>query len=72
MRFTKEARLIDLSKVRSVYSGKPGCCCGCLGKHTYALEMIRKDQGVIDWYDGHFFSYVSIHFPHKTYIAYFA
>lgn len=20
----------------SVYSGKPGCCCGCNGKHSYA------------------------------------
>lgn len=22
-------------QILSVYSGKPGCCCGCLGKHTY-------------------------------------
>jgi hypothetical protein len=27
---------ISLENVTSVYSGKPGCCCGCLGKHTYA------------------------------------
>ncbi len=27
---------ISLSDVQSVYSGKPGCCCGCRGKHTYA------------------------------------
>lgn len=27
---------IELGSVVSVYSGKPGCCCGCRGKHTYA------------------------------------
>ena len=26
---------ITLENVQSVYSGKPGCACGCLGKHTY-------------------------------------
>lgn len=30
---------IDLDRVASVYSGKPGkCCCGCSGKHTYASK----------------------------------
>lgn len=27
---------IDLQDVSSVYSGRPGCACGCRGKHTYA------------------------------------
>lgn len=27
---------IALQDVSSVYSGRPGCCCGCRGKHTYA------------------------------------
>lgn len=27
---------IKVAAVASVYSGKPGCMCGCLGKHTYA------------------------------------
>lgn len=26
---------IDASKVTQVYSGKPGCMCGCRGKHYY-------------------------------------
>ena len=24
---------IEKSSVQSTYSGKPGCCCGCRGKH---------------------------------------
>lgn len=28
--------IIDVSRVTSVYSGKPGCCCGCNGDHLYA------------------------------------
>jgi len=27
--------------IQSVYSGKPGCCCGCLGTHYYT-ERLRK------------------------------
>lgn len=27
---------IDIRSVSSVYSGRPGCCCGCRGKHRYA------------------------------------
>ena len=27
---------VQISNVRHVYSGKPGCACGCRGKHTYA------------------------------------
>lgn len=27
---------INVNKVKSVYSGRPGCCCGCQGKHSYA------------------------------------
>ena len=28
--------ITDINKVMSVYSGKPGCMCGCRGKYTYA------------------------------------
>ena len=27
---------IDISKVSKVYSGRPGCMCGCRGKWSYA------------------------------------
>lgn len=40
--------LIELGAVVSVYSGKPGCCCGCRGKHTYASahrELGGKRRG---------------------------
>lgn len=30
---------IDKSKVRSVYSGRHGCCCGCVGNHRYATAF---------------------------------
>jgi hypothetical protein len=29
---------IEKDSVQSTYSGKPGCCCGCRGKHTYAKK----------------------------------
>jgi hypothetical protein len=35
---------IDKSNVQSTYSGKPGCCCGCLGNHRYA-KAHRKAGG---------------------------
>ena len=44
------ANPIDKANVLSVYSGKPGCCCGCQGKYSYRedLEMravARKYRG---------------------------
>ena len=35
---------IDLSKVRKVYSGRPGCMCGCRGKWTYANEQAYREN----------------------------
>lgn len=35
---------IDLSKVFKVYSGRPGCMCGCRGKWTYASEQAFRDN----------------------------
>ena len=35
---------IEKSSVQSTYSGKPGCCCGCLGNHRYASAH-RKAGG---------------------------
>lgn len=35
-------------KVLSVYSGRPGCACGCRGKHTYhplTREEASKNRG---------------------------
>jgi hypothetical protein len=31
--------MIDINKIKSVYSGRPGCCCGCRGKYTYAKKF---------------------------------
>jgi hypothetical protein len=39
---------IDLNKVMRVYSGKPGCMCGCNGTYRYmsdCIEMGGKDRG---------------------------
>ena len=33
-----QATTIQINEVASVYSGRPGCACGCRGKHTYASE----------------------------------
>ena len=35
---------IDKVTVRSVYSGRPGCCCGCNGDHRYATAH-RQEAG---------------------------
>ena len=39
--------LVEPAKVTSVYSGKPGCCCGCRGKHTDAswAPVKHPDRG---------------------------
>jgi hypothetical protein len=34
--------MINLNEIMSVYSGRPGCCCGCRGKHTYASKYATK------------------------------
>jgi len=39
---------IDKSQIRSVYSGRHGCCCGCRGNHRYASAFaaeISKKRG---------------------------
>ncbi len=39
---------LTVSDVSSVYSGKPGCCCGCKGNHRYNsqhVESASKNRG---------------------------
>lgn len=36
--------MLKLEQVQSVYSGKPGCCCGCRGKHTYREDLVDQGQ----------------------------
>ena len=48
-RFTLD-RIASLTTddVQSVYSGKPGCCCGCNGKHRYNSKHVlsgSKNRG---------------------------
>lgn len=43
--------MFDVTKVKSVYSGRKGCACGCKGKYTYAAAGDRPsyyegDEGV--------------------------
>lgn len=41
-------QIIDVAKVARVYSGKPGCMCGCLGKYTTQAahrEWAGKNRG---------------------------
>jgi len=32
--------MIDRSQIKSVYSGRPGCACGCRGKHSSDARTI--------------------------------
>ncbi len=32
---------LTIDKVMSVYSGLPGCACGCRGKHRYASAHVK-------------------------------
>lgn len=34
--------MIDSSKIVSVYSGRPGCMCGCRGKSSYAAQFVEQ------------------------------
>ncbi len=41
---------VTTSMVRSVYSGKKGCCCGCKGRHWYhpaTRDEASKDRGYV-------------------------
>jgi len=33
---------INKETITQVYSGKPGCCCGCRGKHSYSSKYPTK------------------------------
>jgi hypothetical protein len=40
--------ILTIDQIASVYSGKPGCCCGCNGNHRYASghrEWASKNRG---------------------------
>ena len=43
----------DISNILSVYSGRIGCCCGCIGKHTFSkhgqkIENLRREYPIED------------------------
>lgn len=35
---------IDRSDIGKVYSGKPGCMCGCRGKYSYASKCVAVES----------------------------
>ncbi len=37
---------LDVVNVERVYSGKPGCMCGCNGKYSYSSTHVEKRE---DW-----------------------
>lgn len=39
---TETTKTFDSSRVKSVYSGLPGCCCGCRGKHWADARNIAR------------------------------
>lgn len=34
--------MIKIDEVEKVYSGKPGCACGCLGKYWTTGPMVKR------------------------------
>lgn len=38
------AQAVDVTKVRAVYSGRPGCACGCRGKYSFASQYRDEAQ----------------------------
>lgn len=41
--------MLNVDKVKSVYSGRKGCACGCRGKYSYASRHADKRPS---YYDG--------------------
>jgi len=39
----KATTTIKKDEILSVYSGRPGCCCGCRGKHSYPTSPIARN-----------------------------
>ena len=36
--------LDGVTPIKSVYNGRPGCCCGCRGKHTSSQKAITLQK----------------------------
>lgn len=73
---------INYLEVSSVYSGKPGCCCGCRGKHYYyssngSNKMIRSvvnkvnksPKSVAAYWDNQL-SHYFLELPNRWYVVY--
>jgi hypothetical protein len=40
--------MFTLANVQKVYSGKPGCMCGCRGKYSYAAGCTESEYDVVN------------------------
>ena len=40
--------MFTLANVQKVYSGKPGCMCGCRGKYSYAAGCTESQYDVVN------------------------
>ena len=40
--------MFTLANVQKVYSGKPGCMCGCRGKYSYATGCTESQYDVVN------------------------
>jgi len=38
---------IDINAIKQVYSGKPGCMCGCKGKYAKPAESMRSVKIIV-------------------------
>jgi hypothetical protein len=35
---------LTINDIAQIYSGKPGCCCGCLGTHSYNEIHLKESS----------------------------
>jgi hypothetical protein len=69
---------IGPTEVVRVYSGRPGCACGCRGKYfedqrniTRIVKIFNQNFEKITWFDGCNFCQLDIS-ENRTYAIYFA
>lgn len=68
--------MITLEQVTKVYSGKPGCMCGCLGKYYEAgSAMAKKVVRLINEHNGRIEEngeWAEVQIGQREYVAYLA
>ena len=76
---TQPNTIPNISHVKSVYSGRPGCCCGCRGKHIdvgskrSVARILANMERALECPDAQLevnSEYVSVETETRLYVAY--